>query len=128
MDPMKDPFDWVGKTIDEQFAVEEVVGEGGFAVVYRGHHKGFDEKVAIKALKFPAKLGEEERTRFLESFKSEGKLLRKLSALILREPSTPVRCCGAFGSISIQYSVPLTRRSISAGSDIHLIRSSGVGR
>src|ERR1022692_3360737 len=45
---------------------------------------------------------------------------RKLSALILREPSTPVRCCGAFGSISIQYSVPLTRRSISAGSDIHL--------
>jgi serine/threonine protein kinase len=80
MDPAKDPFDWVGKTIDEQFTVEEVVGEGGFAVVYRGHHKGFDEKVAIKALKFPAKLGEEERTRFLASFQSEGKLLRKLSS------------------------------------------------
>ncbi len=79
MDPAKDPFDWVGKTIDEQFTVEEVVGEGGFAVVYRGHHKGFDEKVAIKALKFPAKLGEEERAKFLESFKSEGKLLHKLS-------------------------------------------------
>jgi serine/threonine protein kinase len=79
MDPAKDPFDWVGKTIDEQFTVEELVGEGGFAVVYRGHHKGFDEKIAIKALKFPAKLGEDERAKFLESFKSEGKLLHKLS-------------------------------------------------
>lgn len=79
MDPVKDPFDWVGKTIDDQFTVEELVGEGGFAVVYRGHHKGFDEKIAIKALKFPAKLGEEERAKFLETFKSEGKLLHKLS-------------------------------------------------
>jgi serine/threonine protein kinase len=79
MDPAKDPFDWVGKTIDDQFDVEELVGEGGFAVVYRGHHKGFDEKVAIKALKFPAKLGEEERAKFLETFKAEGKLLHKLS-------------------------------------------------
>src|SRR5450432_3137974 len=80
MEPVKDPFEWVGKTIDDQFTVEEVVGEGGFAVVYRGHHKGFDEKVAVKALKFPAKLGEEERARFLESFKAEGKLLRKLTS------------------------------------------------
>jgi serine/threonine protein kinase len=79
MDPAKDPFDWVGNTIDDQFTVEELVGEGGFAVVYRGHHKGFDEKIAIKALKFPAKLGEEERAKFLETFKSEGKLLHKLS-------------------------------------------------
>ena len=77
---MNDPFGWVGQTIDDAFLVEEVVGEGGFAVVYRGHHKGFDEKVAIKALKFPAKLGESERARFLESFTSEGKLLRKLSS------------------------------------------------
>ena len=80
MSELKDPFGWVGQTIDDAFLVEEVVGEGGFAVVYRGHHKGFDEKVAIKALKFPTKLGEAERERFLESFKSEGKLLRKLSS------------------------------------------------
>ena len=80
MNAQKDPFEWVGQTIDEQFTVEEVVGEGGFAVVYRGHHKGFDEKVAIKALKFPAKLGEAERAKFLESFQAEGKLLRKLSS------------------------------------------------
>ena len=80
MSELKDPFGWVGQTIDDAFIVEEVVGEGGFAVVYRGHHKGFDEKVAVKALKFPTKLGEAERDRFLESFKSEGKLLRKLSS------------------------------------------------
>lgn len=80
MSDLQDPFGWVGQTIDDAFLVEEVVGEGGFAVVYRGHHKGFDEKVAVKALKFPTKLGEAERERFLESFTSEGKLLRKLSS------------------------------------------------
>ena len=80
MSELKDPFGWVGQTIDDAFLVEEVVGEGGFAVVYRGHHKGFDEKVAVKALKFPTKLGEAERERFLESFQAEGKLLRKLSS------------------------------------------------
>src|SRR5947208_361278 len=53
---------------------------------------------------------------------------RKLSAVILSDPSTPVRWCGALGSISIQYSVPLTRRSISAGLDIHATSSFGVGR
>ena len=53
---------------------------------------------------------------------------RKLSAVILSEPSTPVRWCGAFVSMSIQYSVPFTRRSISAGSDIHATSCAGVGR
>ena len=38
------------------------------------------------------------------------------------------RVGSAFGSMSAQYSVPFTRRSISAGSDIHCTSSAGVGR
>ena len=52
---------------------------------------------------------------------------RKLSALMFKEPRTPARWCGAFGSINIQYSVPLIRRSISAGLDIHETSCAGVG-
>ncbi|HWL86450.1 MAG TPA: serine/threonine-protein kinase, partial [Polyangiaceae bacterium] len=74
-----DPFGWVGETLEGRYAVEKVVGEGGFAVVYRGHHKGLDGAVAIKCLKIPRKLAGEERERFLQSFLDEGKLLHRLS-------------------------------------------------
>ncbi len=49
-----DLFGFVGVTIEGKFRVDEVVGEGGFGVVYRGHHLGFDEPVAVKCLKLPA--------------------------------------------------------------------------
>jgi hypothetical protein len=34
-DPKDDPLDLVGTTILEKYAVEGVVGKGGFAIVYR---------------------------------------------------------------------------------------------
>ena len=74
-----DPFSWVGSTIDDKFRVEEVVGEGGFGVVYRAIHLGLGEEVAVKCLKIPASLPPEERERFHQSFLEEGRLLRKLS-------------------------------------------------
>ncbi|WP_394821029.1 serine/threonine protein kinase [Pendulispora albinea] len=74
-----DPFGWVGHTLEGRYAVEELVGEGGFAIVYRGHHKGLDDAVAIKCLKIPRKLQGPERDRFLQSFLDEGKLLHRLS-------------------------------------------------
>jgi serine/threonine protein kinase len=77
--PLEDPFGWIGQTLESKYAVEELVGEGGFAVVYRGHHKGFDDKVAIKCLKIPRKLEGPDREQFLQSFLAEGKLLHKLS-------------------------------------------------
>jgi serine/threonine-protein kinase len=78
-EPSADPFGWVGATIDGKYAVEEVVGEGGFGVVYRGHHLGFEEKVAVKCLRTPPTLVGEQRQRFFESFMSEGRLLHQLS-------------------------------------------------
>src|ERR1035441_4759837 len=39
-----DPFGWIGETIADKYIVESVVGEGGFGVVYRAHHRGLAEK------------------------------------------------------------------------------------
>jgi serine/threonine-protein kinase len=74
-----DPFGWVGATIDGKFRIEAVVGEGGFGVVYRGQHLGFDEPVAIKCLKLPAALDGPEREKFHATFLEEGRLLHRLS-------------------------------------------------
>ena len=74
-----DPFGWVGATVDGKYRVDEMVGEGGFGIVYRGNHLGFGEKVAIKCLRVPPTLAEEERERFFESFLAEGRLLHRLS-------------------------------------------------
>jgi serine/threonine protein kinase len=74
-----DPFRLVGTVIDSRYRVLSVVGEGGFGVVYAGHHLAFDHAIAIKCLKVPAHFNGEARAVFLERFKAEGKLLSKLS-------------------------------------------------
>jgi formylglycine-generating enzyme required for sulfatase activity/serine/threonine protein kinase len=80
MTPLRaDPFGWAGATIDGKYRVEAVAGEGGFGVVYRGHHLGFDEPVAIKVLKLPAAIEGTERERFHQNFLAEGRLLHRLS-------------------------------------------------
>jgi len=33
--PEDDPFGWVGATVDGKYRVDEVVGHGGFGIVYR---------------------------------------------------------------------------------------------
>ena len=75
----KDPFDWVGHVIDGKYRVDSVVGEGGFGVVYRAHHPGFEQPVAVKCLKLKPSLGEATRDEFLKRFIAEGKLLHQLS-------------------------------------------------
>ncbi|MDB4946130.1 MAG: hypothetical protein JWP97_5664, partial [Labilithrix sp.] len=74
-----DRFGWVGQTIADKLHVEAVIAEGGFAVLYRARHLGFDGPVALKCLKLPAELEGEERDRFLRAFLDEGRLLHRLS-------------------------------------------------
>jgi serine/threonine protein kinase len=74
-----DPFQLVGTTVADRYAVEEVVGEGGFAVVYRAMHLVWKRPVAIKAFKGNTSLPPRERERLLESFFKEGALLAELS-------------------------------------------------
>jgi serine/threonine protein kinase len=74
-----DPFGWTGHTVEGKYRIDGVVGEGGFGVVYRARHLGFEENVAVKCLRMPEALLGEERERFFTSFLAEGRLLHRLS-------------------------------------------------
>ncbi|WP_437670775.1 protein kinase domain-containing protein [Sorangium sp. So ce131] len=74
-----DPFGWAGATLDNKVAIESVVGEGGFGVVYRGVHLGFELPVAVKCLRLPPGVGAQERERLLAQFRAEARLLHRLS-------------------------------------------------
>ncbi|WP_437605776.1 bifunctional serine/threonine-protein kinase/formylglycine-generating enzyme family protein [Sorangium sp. So ce834] len=74
-----DPFGWAGATIGGKYRLDAVVGEGGFGVVYRGHHLGFDEPVAVKCLKLLGSLAPAEREAFQRMLLNEGRLLHRLS-------------------------------------------------
>ena len=74
-----DPFDLRGTTIADKYRVESMVGAGGFGVVYRGEHTGFAEPIAIKCLKLPGTLSEEDRPKFLARLQEEGRVLHRLS-------------------------------------------------
>lgn len=78
-DSAEDPFDWVGATLDGKYQVDAVVGRGGFGLVYRAHHLGFNEKVAIKCLRIPRTLAGAARDEFERNFMAEGRLLHQLS-------------------------------------------------
>jgi formylglycine-generating enzyme required for sulfatase activity len=76
---LTDPLQLVGTTIDDKYAIESVVGEGGFAVVYRAQHLIWKRPVAIKAFKAMGAFAEKDRERLFEEFVREGKLLAELS-------------------------------------------------
>lgn len=75
----RDPFGLSGTTIEGKYRIVQVIGDGGFGVVYRGEHTGFGESIAIKCLKLPAELSEKNRAQFLEQLREEGRLLHRLS-------------------------------------------------
>ncbi|MCU0657689.1 MAG: protein kinase [Polyangiaceae bacterium] len=77
----EDYFGIVGST-QGPFHVKEVVAEGGFGVVYRAYHEAFQSDVALKCLKIPIQMDDENQQEFLAKFKEEGALLFKLSASI----------------------------------------------
>ena len=76
----EDVFGIVGTTQAGAYRVEELVAEGGFAVVYRAHHEAFRAKVALKCLKLPDSLAQRDEDEFLERFREEGELLFRLSS------------------------------------------------
>ncbi len=64
-----------GKVLSHNFVIEELIGEGGMATVYRAVQKSLNRKVAIKAL-HPQFTGEPE---FVERFQAESGALAALS-------------------------------------------------
>jgi serine/threonine protein kinase len=77
--PPRDFFGFVGELIEPQYRVDDVIGEGGFSVVYRGHHLGLDEPVAIKCLKMPAGLTPGMVDAVVERFQAESRIMYRLS-------------------------------------------------
>lgn len=76
----QDRFGIVGKIIARSYEIRKVVAEGGFGVVYRAYHRGFRAEVALKCLKIPVELSEDQRRAFLEQFRGEAEVLFRLSA------------------------------------------------
>jgi serine/threonine-protein kinase len=56
---------YIGKTLDGRYFVEQILGEGGMGVVYRGRHKVIDKRVAIKILRGEMAADSEMVERFL---------------------------------------------------------------
>src|SRR6185369_9146659 len=76
----EDLFGIIGTVQGGSFRVDEVVAEGGFAVIYRAYHGAFRSSVALKCLKVPRTLSELEQKEFLERFREEAELLFRLSS------------------------------------------------
>jgi serine/threonine-protein kinase len=74
-----DPFGLIGQILDGQMRVDQVIGEGGFSIVYKGEHIGLGEPIAIKCLKLPRKLEPKLVEAFGKRFRDEGRLLYRLS-------------------------------------------------
>jgi formylglycine-generating enzyme required for sulfatase activity len=58
--------------------VLDIVGEGGFAVVFEALHTQNGERVAIKCLKRPPDFSAESWGQFVEAFEEEGRLMQRL--------------------------------------------------
>jgi formylglycine-generating enzyme required for sulfatase activity len=79
MTTFNDPHALIGTTIAEKYAVESVVGEGGFATVYKATHILWKRPVALKVFAALHDFPPEQRERLLEDFVREGALLAELS-------------------------------------------------
>ena len=75
----EDSLGLLGTTVAEKYAIESVVGEGGFAIVYRATHLIWKRPVAIKVFKALDDVAPEHRERMMEGFIQEGTLLAELS-------------------------------------------------
>jgi serine/threonine protein kinase len=74
-----DPFKLVGSTVCGHYAIESVVAEGGFSIVYRARHTLWNRPVAIKAFHGVDGLDVEARDEMIRAFVQEGAMLAELS-------------------------------------------------
>jgi eukaryotic-like serine/threonine-protein kinase len=76
----RDPLGIAGQTIVDKYRIEKLVGEGGFAVVYRAMHTIWNKPVAIKFFNGLSNAPKDQREQFRDAFIQEGALLTELSS------------------------------------------------
>ncbi len=77
---VKDPLGIAGHTIAEKYRIEKLVGEGGFALVYRAIHTIWNKPVAIKFFNGLSNAPLDQREQLRDAFIQEGALLTELSS------------------------------------------------
>ncbi len=77
--PVEDPLNLVGTTLAEKYEIQEVVGEGGFAIVYRAIQTVWKRNVAVKVFRALGDIPDAHRPHLEEEFLREGALLAELS-------------------------------------------------
>jgi serine/threonine protein kinase len=75
---MNDFFRLAGHVIENRYAVERAVAEGGFGVVYRATHRGLGRAVALKVLKVPDTFSADMKRTFVAQFQQEAQLISQL--------------------------------------------------
>ena len=76
----RDPLGIVGTLVADKYRVEKLVGEGGFAVVYRAMHTIWNKPVAIKFFNGLSSAPVDQRDQVQQAFIQEGALLTELSS------------------------------------------------
>jgi formylglycine-generating enzyme required for sulfatase activity len=76
----RDPLRIVGQIVADKYRIEKLVGEGGFAVVYRAEHTIWHKPVAIKFFSGLSSSPVDQRDHFQRAFIQEGALLTELSS------------------------------------------------
>jgi len=76
----KDPLNLSGQLVAEKYRIERLVGEGGFAVVYRAEHVIWKQPVAVKFFSGLSQAPAQHREELLQQFIQEGALLTELSS------------------------------------------------
>jgi eukaryotic-like serine/threonine-protein kinase len=76
----KDPLNISGQLLAEKYRIDHLVGEGGFAVVYRAEHTIWKQPVAVKFFSGLSQAPAEYRAELQRQFIQEGALLTELSS------------------------------------------------
>jgi serine/threonine protein kinase len=74
-----DPLGLSGQVLDDKYAVDTAVGEGGFAVVYKAMHMVLKRPVALKVFHAAVQFTEAEREALVQGFVQEAAVLADLS-------------------------------------------------
>jgi serine/threonine protein kinase len=73
-----DPFGLIGTVLERKYRVDRTVAEGGFGIVYAGHHLALDVPVAVKILKRRTEVDNDGWQDLLARFVQEAQTMARL--------------------------------------------------